>query len=529
MKSTNNLKIGLRKQSSNSSQGPSIFLQYFRDAVLKENLASIYPYYFPQNDISIFASVAPLFRTNPYILRLDGIYFNKGRDSSYNDSLNKPIIRSYNSAAGLIFQSMFSKKLIEAHWGERGISKTVILNGTVINNFPIDSLLEIRSRNKRKVIICSGNWRTHKRLDAIIETVKNLRNFIDCELVIAGDINQKIPDQEYIQAIGRVDHIKLFELLTTGNVFIHLCLLDFCPNSVVEAIANKLPVLCSNLGGTRELVESTNAGIVSICDEKINYRKQVDLENPPMPDIQKITDDILQIFENEDSLVRQINTNPININNTAKAYIDFARIVAGFNSNSTSQLGIIVKNPDEHMKILEEWQNTLAKNDGIFLSWKQIMPDIATYIYMDRGSLVIIMIMLVILVQFTMFSTILMSVLERKREFASLLAIGTKHVELNFQIFFETLIFGLIACPIGSLLGVGALKWVEGYDISKLVNANPEDMSIGGFAMDPIIAPFFSTSLILQISIIIFLLIMILGILPMFLVSRISIVDELRA
>ena len=209
--------------------------------------------------------------------------------------------------------------------------------------------------------------------------------------------------------------------------------------------------------------------------------------------------------------------------------INFARMVSGLESNAASQLGIIVKNPDEHKKILEEWQNTLAKNDGVFLSWKQIMPDIATYISMDRGSLIIIMIMLVILVQFTMFSTILMSVLERKREFASLLAIGTKHVELNFQFFFETLIFGLIACPIGSLLGVGALKWVEVYDMSKLVEANPEDMSIGGFAMDLIIAPFFSTSLILQISIIIFLLVLILGIIPMFLVSRISIVDELRA
>ena len=62
-----------------------------------------------------------------------------------------------------------------------------------------------------------------------------------------------------------------------------------------------------------------------------------------------------------------------------------------------------------------------------------------------------------------------------------------------------------------------------------LVEANPEDMSIGGFAMDTVIAPYFSTSLIVQLSIVIFLLIMVLGILPMFLISRISIVDELRA
>ena len=209
--------------------------------------------------------------------------------------------------------------------------------------------------------------------------------------------------------------------------------------------------------------------------------------------------------------------------------INFARMVAGLHNNAASQLGIIVKNPDDHEKILQSWQKTLAKNDGVFLSWKQIMPDIATYIRMDRAFLVIIMCMLVILVLFTMFSTILMSVLERKREFASLLAIGTKHMELNLQIFFETLIFGLIACPLGSLLGIGALKWVEGYDIAKLIEANPEDMNIGGFAMDTVIAPYFSISLIVQLSIVIFLLIMVLGILPMFLISRISIVDELRA
>ena len=78
-----------------------------------------------------------------------------------------------------------------------------------------------------------------------------------------------------------------------------------------------------------------------------------------------------------------------------------------------------------------------------------------------------------------------MSTLERKREFASLLALGTQQIELKLQIFFETFIFGIIACPLGSLLGVGLAKWMEGYDIMNIFeDVNPEDMEIGGFGMD---------------------------------------------
>ena len=209
--------------------------------------------------------------------------------------------------------------------------------------------------------------------------------------------------------------------------------------------------------------------------------------------------------------------------------IELARMVAGLSSNDVSQLGIIVKNPDTHERFLREMQKTLAKKNGVFLSWQQIMPDVATTIRMDRTAITSIMVLLVVIVLFTMFSTILMSTLERKREFASLLAIGTQQIELKLQIFIETIIFGLIACPLGSLLGVGVAKWTEGYDMMDVVGGKVEDMSVGGFGMDTIITPLFSVPLILQISIFFFLAIQLLSVLPVYLISRISITDELRS
>ena len=209
--------------------------------------------------------------------------------------------------------------------------------------------------------------------------------------------------------------------------------------------------------------------------------------------------------------------------------IEIARKIAGLGSDDVSQLGIIVKNPDTHENFLQDLQKSLAKKNGVFLSWQKIMPDVATTIRMDRTAISSFMIMLVVIVLFTMFSTILMSTLERKREFASLLAIGTQQKELKIQIFIETIFFGLIACPLGALLGIGFAKWVEGYDMMNVVGGKAENMSVGGFGMDTIITPLFSAPLILQISIFFFLAVQLLSILPIYLISRISITDELRS
>ena len=46
---------------------------------------------------------------------------------------------------------------------------------------------------------------------------------------------------------------------------IHLCHIDSCPNIVLEGLSCGLNVLCSNLGGTKELVKDD--GVVLNVDE----------------------------------------------------------------------------------------------------------------------------------------------------------------------------------------------------------------------------------------------------------------------
>ena len=46
---------------------------------------------------------------------------------------------------------------------------------------------------------------------------------------------------------------------------IHLCHIDSCPNIVLEGLSCGLNVLCTNLGGTKELVQSD--GVILNADE----------------------------------------------------------------------------------------------------------------------------------------------------------------------------------------------------------------------------------------------------------------------
>ena len=113
----------------------------------------------------------------------------------------------------------------------------------------------------------------------------------------------------------------------------------------------------------------------------------------------------------------------------------------------------------------------VAEQDIAVLPWQEVIPEIASYIKLDKGSNLIFQAILIFLILFTIFNTILMSVLEREREFAVLLALGTKPVQLRLQILMESAYLGLIGCALGLLVG-GLAAWaaqVWGIDLRSLL------------------------------------------------------------
>ena len=210
-----------------------------------------------------------------------------------------------------------------------------------------------------------------------------------------------------------------------------------------------------------------------------------------------------------------------------QAPIDFARRLFGLPEEGATQLGVVLRIPETQQFILREARLMVAEQDIAVLPWQEIVPEIASYIKLDKGSNLIFQAILVFLILFTIFNTILMSVLEREREFAVLLALGTKPVQLRLQILMESAYLGLIGCALGLLVG-GLAAWaaqVWGIDLRSLLE---EGFTISGFAVSAKMHARVTTGLLLGTAGLVFGATLILSLIPMRRATRLSIVDQLR-
>lgn len=320
------LKIGFIK--AKSFGGPENFLKRLEEQFLKLNNISIVSNINFFKNISIYNSVSRFSLFKPYILRLDQLYYDLNNLNS-NKILNKKIFESIEKADGVIYQSEWSKRLYDAKYKPIEKPHCIIINGIKIQKRP-DIKEKIDNIKKGKLIIaCSARWRKHKRLNEIINVIIELNKKIYCELIVIGEVKEKRKDLPYIKYVGNVQSGDVITYLKKAHIFIHLSWLEACPNSVVEAVGNYIPTICNNVGGTRQVIEETNGGLISECDDEklldefLYGEKMLDLDSPPKIKHNIVVDDIIKLINNYENYFNQIDTKNINIINISNKYLAF--------------------------------------------------------------------------------------------------------------------------------------------------------------------------------------------------------------
>jgi len=87
------------------------------------------------------------------------------------------------------------------------------------------------------------------------------------------------------------------------------------------------------------------------------------------------------------------------------------------------------------------------------LSWENVNPELEQAIELDNVSGIFFLIILIVIVAFGILNTVLMSVIERFREFGVVLAIGMPQLYLSYLVYIETFIITVIGLIIGNILG----------------------------------------------------------------------------
>lgn len=177
------------------------------------------------------------------------------------------------------------------------------------------------------------------------------------------------------------------------------------------------------------------------------------------------------------------------------------------------------------------WKHRIARQlataDVAVLDWREMMPQLVQFIVVDDAGNYLFLVMVMALVVFGIVNTVLMSVLERTREFGLLRALGLSRRHLLLLVFCESLLLSLLAVVTGWVVGGGTHVWfsIHGIDFSSLIG---EGTQLMGTFMDPVVYTELSYRRVLQLTSIVFLATLASGIYPAIKAARVAPVEALR-
>ena len=245
------------------------------------------------NNYGLPAVVANVFLRKPMVTKLVGDFAweysirhglidkNEGIDDfqrkrySFEVELLKRLQLFYVSKAGaVIAPSQYFKGIISG-WGIPQDKIAVIYNAIEVSEYdPACSKEEARKRLglDGKIILTVARLTPWKGVDRIIEVLPEIRRQInEANLVVVGDgpelgnlqgLARELGVTGHVSFVGRVPHEEVPYYLRAADVFVLYSGYEGLPHIVLEAIAAGVPVILSNKGGNREVVEDGANGLL---------------------------------------------------------------------------------------------------------------------------------------------------------------------------------------------------------------------------------------------------------------------------
>jgi putative ABC transport system permease protein len=174
-------------------------------------------------------------------------------------------------------------------------------------------------------------------------------------------------------------------------------------------------------------------------------------------------------------------------------------------------------------------QNILAKikeqyPDLIVESWKDLAPELKITAEMTDISMLFFLSIILFALLFGITNTMLMSVLDRVREFGMLMAIGMKRKKIFSQIILETLFLSLSGSAAGIAAGAAIIKITEHTGINLSVFA--EGLSLYGIS--PVLYPSVPSEIYAELAVLVFITALAAAVYPGMKATRLNPADSIR-
>lgn len=208
--------------------------------------------------------------------------------------------------------------------------------------------------------------------------------------------------------------------------------------------------------------------------------------------------------------------------------IDRVRKVLAYDPEEATLLAIMLQDQRKAGKLRKRLESRLGGPGREVLSWRQTQADLAGMITIDGSSNYISQFLVGLLIAAGVLNTLLMSVLERSREFGVMMAIGMSSRQLFRLVMVESVWLALIGLAVGILL-TAPFYWyldVYGLDFSSMLGG--EDYSTSGVLVDPVMRIRLHKESIAVILSVVFGLALLSGLYPAWRAGRIPPIESLR-
>lgn len=293
--------------ATSRSSGPSIFARRLSFELLRQS-RRLSPFR-PDHHVAR-ANISPEPRgRRSSALRLDGFQYSKWALRS--DPVTEKIRHALSSYKSFIYQSEFSYRAFCDVAGHDSPG-CIIPNGAQPLGFEIQP---------RDYVICVADWRPNKRLKDIVKAFCS-RRLSGVRLIVVGHNPEKnLMDEasNNINFVGRKSNSVTRRLVAASRGLIHIAWLDNCPNAVVEALVDGIPVLTNRNGGTQEIVQQN--GLSVDLETAIEALSACDTRLPPPADQAMLITGVLALLEADRGFERQ----DLHISSITDEYIKFLK------------------------------------------------------------------------------------------------------------------------------------------------------------------------------------------------------------
>ena len=223
--------------------------------------------------------------------------------------------------------------------------------------------------------------------------------------------------------------------------------------------------------------------------------------------------------------IKGIMSHPIAEFDKRMVYLDIETAREFYSAAGLSTSLVIMTDDHNRVNHIKNQIEKITGSGNRVMTWNEMQPEIEQLIESDRGSGIIMLGILYMVIAFGMFSVVLMMVKERSREFAVVNAVGMQKAKLSVVVFFETIFIGIIGCSIGLIISYVFCLY---FFYNPIPLTGEMATATVQYGMEPYMFFSMKSSLFYSQMILVFFISVFISIFPMYNINRLKITKAMR-